>query len=129
MIVTSNLSKSFKDFLAVDNVSLQVNAGEVLALLGPNGAGKTTTIRMLTTVLKPTSGTATVAGFDVLAKKNQTGGRPSLGLVGMQERATLLNGTFFVASIPGQGTLVEVTVPYQQDETEVKDENTPSTGG
>jgi len=68
-------------------------------------------------------------GFDVLAKKNQTGGRPSLGLVGMQERATLLNGTFFVASMPGQGTLVEVTVPYQQDETEVKDENTPSAGG
>jgi nitrate/nitrite-specific signal transduction histidine kinase len=47
----------------------------------------------------------------------------------MQERATLLNGTFFVASMPGQGTLVEVTVPYQQDETEVKDENTPSAGG
>ncbi len=68
-------------------------------------------------------------GFDVLAKKNQTGGRPSLGLVGMQERATLLNGTFFVASMPGQGTLVEVTVPYQQEETEVKDEDTPSAGG
>jgi signal transduction histidine kinase len=68
-------------------------------------------------------------GFDVLAKNNQTGGRPSLGLVGMQERATLLNGTFFVASMPGQGTLVEVTVPYQQEESEVKDENTPFVGG
>ena len=68
-------------------------------------------------------------GFDVLVQKNQTGSRPSLGLVGMQERASLLNGTFFVASMPDQGTLVEVTVPYHQDEKEVEDENTPSTGG
>jgi len=68
-------------------------------------------------------------GFDVLAKKSQTSGRPSLGLVGMQERASLLNGTFFVASMPGQGTLVEVTVPYLQEETEVEDEDTPSAGG
>ncbi len=48
MIVTENLSKQFNDFLAVDGVSLNVGAGEVLALLGPNGAGKTTSIRMLT---------------------------------------------------------------------------------
>jgi signal transduction histidine kinase len=68
-------------------------------------------------------------GFDVTAKKSQTGGRPSLGLVGMQERVNLLNGTFFVASVPGQGTLVEVTVPYQQEVMEVDDENTPAAGG
>lgn len=65
MILTENLSKYFNDFLAVDNVNLQVRAGEVLALLGPNGAGKTTTVRMLTTVLRPSGGTARVAGFDV----------------------------------------------------------------
>jgi signal transduction histidine kinase len=68
-------------------------------------------------------------GFDVTAKRNQTSGRPSLGLAGMQERASLLNGTFFVASMPGQGTLVEVTVPYHQEETEVEDEDTPAAGG
>lgn len=68
-------------------------------------------------------------GFDVLAKKSQTSSRPSLGLVGMQERANLLNGTFFVAAMPGQGTLVEVTVPYHQEEMEVQDENTSSAGG
>jgi signal transduction histidine kinase len=67
-------------------------------------------------------------GFDIAAKKSQTGGRPALGLVGMQERASLLNGTFFVASIPGQGTLVEVAVPYHQEETEVQDEDSPAAG-
>jgi ABC-2 type transport system ATP-binding protein len=50
MIITKDLSKKFKDFVAVDRVSLKVEAGEVLALLGPNGAGKTTTVRMLTSV-------------------------------------------------------------------------------
>lgn len=66
MIITKNLTKYFKDILAVDSVNLHVEAGEVLALLGPNGAGKTTTVRMLTTVLRPSSGTAQVAGHDVI---------------------------------------------------------------
>lgn len=66
MIVTQDLSKSFDDFLAVDGVSLEVAAGEVLALLGPNGAGKTTTVRMLTSILRPTGGWARVAGYDVV---------------------------------------------------------------
>lgn len=66
MIKTNNLTKYFKDFRAVDQLNITVNTGEVLALLGPNGAGKTTTVRMLTTVLKPSRGTAQVAGFDVL---------------------------------------------------------------
>ncbi|NQS91044.1 MAG: ABC transporter ATP-binding protein [Chloroflexi bacterium] len=65
MIITENLSKKFKELQAVDGVNLHVRAGEVLALLGPNGAGKTTTVRMLTTVLRPTGGTARVAGYDV----------------------------------------------------------------
>lgn len=66
MILTEGLSKMYGDFLAVDRVSLKVEAGQVLALLGPNGAGKTTTIRMLTSVLRPTRGWASVAGYDVL---------------------------------------------------------------
>jgi sodium transport system ATP-binding protein len=69
-IQTKNLSKHYLDRArgvvpAVQNVSFQCSYGEIVGLLGPNGAGKTTTLRMLATVLEPTSGTASVAGFDV----------------------------------------------------------------
>lgn len=79
MIVTEGLTKFFDDFQAVDNVSLKVEAGEVLALLGPNGAGKTTTVRMLTSVLRPSSGWARVAGFDVITQAEQV--RASVGVL------------------------------------------------
>jgi ABC-2 type transport system ATP-binding protein len=64
LIETANLTKHFGTLVAVENVSLRVKAGEVLALLGPNGAGKTTTIRMLASILKPTSGAVRIAGYD-----------------------------------------------------------------
>ena len=67
MIETKNLTKVFDDFVAVDGVTLKVEPGTVLAVLGPNGAGKTTTVRMLTSILRPTSGTASIAGYDVQA--------------------------------------------------------------
>ncbi len=79
MILTENITKYFKDLKAVDEVNLHVKAGEVLALLGPNGAGKTTTVRMLTTVLRPSSGTARVAGFDVLEHPGQV--RSAVGVL------------------------------------------------
>jgi len=79
MIQTENLSKKFNDFLAVDRVNLNINAGEVLALLGPNGAGKTTTMRMLTAVLRPSSGSARVAGFDVVTQSLEV--RSSVGIL------------------------------------------------
>ncbi len=60
-----NLTKRFGKFVAVDNVSLQVSKGEIFGFLGPNGAGKSTTIRVLCGLLSPTSGRATVGGFDV----------------------------------------------------------------
>ncbi|MFN8492950.1 MAG: ABC transporter ATP-binding protein [Caldilineaceae bacterium] len=63
-IVVQNLTKRFGDFVAVDNVSFQVEAGEVFGWLGPNGAGKTTTIRMLLGLLKPTSGQTFVLGLN-----------------------------------------------------------------
>lgn len=66
VIRTEGLTKQFGDFVAVDGVTLTVPEGEVLALLGPNGAGKTTTVRMLASILKPTSGWATIAGYDVV---------------------------------------------------------------
>ena len=59
------LTRTFGDFIAVDSVSFDVETGEIFGFLGPNGAGKTTTIKMLTGLLRPTSGSASVAGFDV----------------------------------------------------------------
>ena len=67
MIVAEGLTKRFNDFTAVDRVSFSVSAGEILALLGPNGAGKTTTVRMLASILAPTSGRVLVAGYDTVA--------------------------------------------------------------
>ena len=64
---------------AVDGVDLDVAEGEVVGFLGPNGAGKTTTLRMLTTLLRPTAGTATVAGFDVVKESEKV--RRSIGYV------------------------------------------------
>lgn len=79
MIETKDLTKQFHDFLAVDEVNLNVDAGQILAILGQNGAGKTTTVRMLTALLTPTRGTARVAGYDVV--KNGHDVRSSVGVL------------------------------------------------
>ncbi len=76
MIQVNQISKAFTDpkrgtRLAVDSVSFEVHSGEVFGLLGPNGAGKTTTLRLLATLLKPSSGTANVNGFDVLREPGE----------------------------------------------------------
>ena len=78
-ISTTNLTKKFGDFTAVDHVSFDVRKGEIFGLLGPNGAGKSTAIRMLSTLSIPTEGSATVAGFDV--KKEDSKVREHIGLV------------------------------------------------
>ncbi|MFT4201561.1 ATP-binding cassette domain-containing protein [Gordonia sp. (in: high G+C Gram-positive bacteria)] len=75
-----DLVKRFGDFTAVDGISFEVPRGTVLGLLGPNGAGKTTTVRMMTTLSEPTSGTARVAGYDVLKHPDEV--RRSMGLTG-----------------------------------------------
>jgi ABC-2 type transport system ATP-binding protein len=67
MIETTDLTKEFGEFTAVRDVCLNVPEGEVLALLGPNGAGKTTTVRMLGAILKPTWGSARIAGYDTVS--------------------------------------------------------------
>ena len=74
-----DLTKKFGDFTAVDNMNLQVKEGEIFGLLGPNGAGKSTTISMLCTILKPTSGTAKVNGYDVVRQAGNV--RKSIGIV------------------------------------------------
>ena len=79
MISAQDLSKQFDDFWAVDGVNLNVPPGKVLVLLGPNGAGKTTTVRMLTSILKPTRGHASVNGFDVVKEAHLV--RKSVGVL------------------------------------------------
>jgi ABC-2 type transport system ATP-binding protein len=79
MIHVQNLVKSFGAFTAVDHVSFDVQPGEIFAFLGPNGAGKTTTIKMLTTLLKPTSGSLAIDGLD--PSQNQDDVRQRFGIV------------------------------------------------
>lgn len=78
-IVVKSLTKTFNGFKAVDSVSFTVKKGEIFGLLGPNGAGKTTTIKMLVTLLKPSSGEAKVAGYDVVKQPNMV--RKNIGIV------------------------------------------------
>jgi len=78
IIQTSNLTKKFGKLTAVDHLNLEIEEGEIFGLLGPNGAGKTTTILMLTTVIRPTEGTASVAGFDI--KKAPQKARELIGM-------------------------------------------------
>src|SRR4030065_1053232 len=79
MIEAESLTKRFDNFLAVDSINLNVAQGEVLALLGPNGAGKRTTVRMLTSILRPTSGKARVAGYDVVTQAQKV--RAAVGVL------------------------------------------------
>ncbi len=79
IIKVKNLTKKFKDFIAVDNISFSVKQGEIFAFLGPNGAGKTTTIKMLTTLLHSTSGECIIAGKSSITDEAQV--RKSFGIV------------------------------------------------
>lgn len=79
MIESENLGKTFEEFTAVHDLNISVPAGELLALLGPNGAGKTTTVRMLSSILQPTSGSARVNNFDVVTQAHQV--RHSIGML------------------------------------------------
>jgi len=80
VVVARGLTKVFnKSLVAVDHVSFSVNHGEIFGFLGPNGAGKTTTINMLITVLRPTEGTASVLGYDVVKQANEV--RKVIGVV------------------------------------------------
>lgn len=79
VITAEHLTKRFGQITAVDDISFDVKEGEIFAFLGPNGAGKSTTIKMLTTLLVPTSGTLTLAGFNVV--RQQAEARESFGIV------------------------------------------------
>jgi len=79
IIETIHLTKTFDGFTAVHDISFSVNDGEIFGFLGPNGAGKTTTIKMLTTLLRPTQGKATIDGADILTQRDKV--RKSIGVV------------------------------------------------
>lgn len=79
IIEVKNLKKEFKGFVAVNEISFNVKEGEIFAFLGPNGAGKTTTIKMLTTLLRPTSGEIKVNGYDPVRQQDEV--RHSFGIV------------------------------------------------
>lgn len=85
MIETNNLTRRYGDQVAVGNLSIQVEQGRIFGLIGPNGAGKTTTVRMLTTLLNPTSGTARVNGFDIQTQSRQV--RTCIGYVPQEAQA------------------------------------------
>ena len=101
MIEAYELTKDFKQFRAVDRITFTVEPGTVFAILGPNGAGKTTTVRMLTSILQPTSGWARVAGFDVV--KQPSAVRASVGVLteqhGLYERMKGIEYLEFFARI------------------------------
>lgn len=91
MIRLENLTKCFGDLTAVNSVSIEIKKGEIFGLLGENGAGKTTTLRMLATMLKPTSGTITMAGYDAVAQPEKVRARIGIlfgGDSGLYDRLT-----------------------------------------
>jgi len=87
IIEVKNLTKVFGKFTAVDDISFNVKKGEIFGLLGPNGAGKSTTLRMLSTLSRPTKGTAIIGGYDTV--KNDTDVRKLIGIV--SEKMTIYN--------------------------------------
>ena len=97
------LRKTFGLFVAVESLDLEVHRGEIFGFLGPNGSGKTTTIRMLCGLLEPTSGTATVAGFDVTREPEQV--KRSIGYMsqkyGLYDDLTVLENIRFYATVYG----------------------------
>ncbi|HEX6505776.1 MAG TPA: ATP-binding cassette domain-containing protein [Terriglobales bacterium] len=94
-VVIEQLVKRFGDFVAVDHISLQTRRGEIFGFLGPNGAGKSTTIRMLCGLLKPTSGRATVAGYDVAQQPESV--RQNIGY--MSQKFSLYNDLKVIENI------------------------------
>ncbi len=105
VVVTNGLTKQFGDFTAVNSFDLEVFSGTVVSLLGPNGAGKTTIVRMLATLIKPTSGTAMVCGHDVVKESDTV--RSLLSLTGqfaaLEDNLTARENLLLMARLRGYG--------------------------
>lgn len=108
MLRVENLTKKFKKVTAVDNVSFEVNPGEIIGLLGENGAGKTTTLRMLATMLKPTSGNAMIDGYNIIDSPNKIRERIGIlfgGDVALYDRLTGRENMIYFAKLNGMSDL------------------------
>jgi ABC-2 type transport system ATP-binding protein len=105
VVRTENLTKRFGEFVAVDNFDLEVTSGSIVSLLGPNGAGKTTIVRMLATLTEPSSGTATVCGYDVMEQADRV--RSVLSLTGqfaaLEDNLTAQENLILMARLRGYG--------------------------
>ncbi|PKL71411.1 MAG: daunorubicin ABC transporter ATP-binding protein, partial [Methanobacteriales archaeon HGW-Methanobacteriales-2] len=110
-IEINNLTKKFGDFTAVDDLSLTVEEGEIFGFLGPNGAGKSTTIRMLCTLARPTSGSAKVAGFDLIKESDMV--RQHIGLVA--EKMIMYDRLTAVENLRFFGKLYEIPKPKLEE--------------
>jgi len=103
IIKVKNLTKQYKDFLAVDDISFEVKKGEIFAFLGPNGAGKSTTIKMLTTLLQPSSGSIEINSYNTKTEKDEV--RRSFGIVfqdqSVDEELTAWENMLFHATLYG----------------------------
>jgi len=101
MIEVQNLTKNFGKFTAIDKISFNVKKGEIFGLLGPNGAGKSTTLRLLSTLARPTSGTATISGYDIVKNDNEV--RKLIGIVSekmiLYDRLTAKENLWFFGSL------------------------------
>jgi len=105
VLKVQNLQKTFNGFAAVQGVTFEASAGEIFGLLGPNGAGKTTTIRLIATVLSPSSGTANVAGFDIVRQPVEV--RRRIGVltsdIGLYDRYTTRENLRYFGELYGLG--------------------------
>ena len=103
IIEVQHLTKKFGDFTAVDDISFSVAEGEIFAFLGPNGAGKTTTIKILTTLLHPTTGEVSMCGYSPFTEKNKV--RRSIGIVfqdpSLDDELTAYENLIFHATLYG----------------------------
>jgi sodium transport system ATP-binding protein len=129
MIQVTNLYKTYEDpgggmIAAVAGASFDCRAGEIFGLLGPNGAGKTTTLRCLATILTPTSGTATIAGFDLLREPQQV--RRSIGFLsattGLYGRLTARETLRFFGKLNGMsGEALDIRIKHVLDVLQISD--------
>ena len=106
MVIVKDLEKKFGNFTAVDRISFQADRGEIFGLLGENGAGKTTTLRMLATMLQPTSGQAILDGFDTVKEPEKA--RAKIGILfggetGLYDRLTAYENIAYFGELNGMG--------------------------
>ncbi|MEM4717197.1 MAG: ATP-binding cassette domain-containing protein [Desulfurococcaceae archaeon] len=124
LVVIKDLVKNFGDVVAVNGINFEIKKNEVFALLGPNGAGKTTTIHIISTLLKPTSGTVLVAGFDVVKEPGKV--RQKIGIVfqdpSLDNQLTGYDNMYIHGKLYGlKGSMLHEKIMYLLDLVDLKE--------